>query len=122
MQEIPEAGLVPLLIPFPCLFEERIGVDGAPIDDKLAKKLQDIAICAYKSVDCRDFGRVDFRMDKEGNPYVLEINPLPNLSPDDVFVLFGNELGLTYNQIINKILDEALVRTGLLQREEAYKK
>jgi len=65
---------------------------------------------------------VDFRMDKEGNPYVLEINPLPNLSPDDVFVLFGNELGLTYNQIINKILDEALVRTGLLQREESYKK
>ncbi|HLD88146.1 MAG TPA: ATP-grasp domain-containing protein [Candidatus Omnitrophota bacterium] len=94
----------------------------APIDEDLARKLQDIAICAYKSVDCRDFGRVDFRMDKEGKPYVLEINPLPNLSPDDVFVLFGNALKLTYNQIINKILDEALVRTGLLQREEAYKK
>jgi D-alanine-D-alanine ligase len=48
---------------------------------------------AYKSVDCRDFGRVDFRVDEAGNPYVLEINPLPNLSPDDVFVLFGKVKG-----------------------------
>ena len=94
----------------------------APIDEKFAKKLQDIAMRTYKSVDCRDFGRVDLRVDKDGNPYVLEINPLPNLSPDDVFVLFGNVLGLTYNQIINKILDEALVRNGLIQAEGAYKK
>lgn len=94
----------------------------APIDEKLAKKLQDIAVRAYKSVDCRDFGRVDFRLDEKGNPYILEINPLPNLSPDDVFVLFGKVVGLSYNQIINKILDEAMVRCGLIQMEEIYKK
>jgi D-alanine-D-alanine ligase len=70
-------------------------------------------------VDCRDFGRVDFRVDEEGNLFVLEINPLPNLSPDDVFMLFGKVVGMSYNQIINKILDEALARTGLLQ--EVYK-
>jgi len=92
----------------------------APIDEKLAKKLQDLAVRAYNSVDCRDFGRVDFRVDEKGGPYVLEINPLPNLSPDDVFVLFGKHTGEPYNAIINKILDEALVRTGLL--EEIYKK
>ncbi|MBI4308858.1 MAG: ATP-grasp domain-containing protein [Candidatus Omnitrophica bacterium] len=84
----------------------------APIDENLAKKLQDMAVRAYKSVDCRDFGRVDFRVDERGNPYVLEINPLPNLSQEDVFVLGGTVMGLPYNQIINKILDEALVRTG----------
>jgi len=53
----------------------------APVDEKFAGKLQDIAIAAYRSVGCRDFGRVDIRVDKDGNPYVLEINPLPNLSP-----------------------------------------
>ena len=93
----------------------------APIDEKLAKRLQDLAVRAYKSVDCRDFGRVDFRVDEAGNPYVLEINPLPNLSPDDVFVLFGKVKGMSYNQIINKIMDEALVRLGLI-REEAIQK
>ena len=94
----------------------------APIDQKLAQKLQAIAVAAYKSVDCRDFGRVDFRVDEKGNPYVLEINPLPNLSPDDVFVLFGKEVGLSYNQIINKILDEALLRCGLIEKEAIHRK
>jgi D-alanine-D-alanine ligase len=100
----------------------------APIDEKLGRRLQDLAVRAYKAVDCRDFGRVDFRVDGSGNPYVLEINPLPNLSPDDVFVLFAKVKGMTYNQIINTILDEALVRLACLPAgrgllgEEAYKK
>ena len=93
----------------------------APIDDTLARHLQDLALRTYKSVDCRDFGRVDFRVDEAGKPYVFEINPLPYLSPDDVFVLFGKVKCMSYNQIINKILDEALLRLGLLQ-EIAYKK
>jgi D-alanine-D-alanine ligase len=102
----------------------------APIDEKTARRLQELAVRAYKSVDCRDFGRVDFRVDEAGNPYVLEINPLPNLNPDDVFVLFGQVVGMSYNQIINKIMDEALERLGLIRpphemlrgREDAYKK
>jgi len=87
----------------------------APIDEKLALCLQELAVRAYESVDCRDFGRVDFRVDEAGKPFVLEINPLPNLSPDDVFVLFGKVKRMTYNQIINKILDEALLRLGLME-------
>jgi len=93
----------------------------APIDEKLALCLQDLAVRAYKSVDCRDFGRVDFRVDQAGNPYVLEINPLPNLGPDDVFVLFAKVKGMSYNQIINKIMDEALTRLGFNERQAAAK-
>lgn len=88
----------------------------APIDEKLANRLQELAVQAYQSVDCRDFGRVDFRVDEAGNPYVLEINPLPNLSPDDVFVLFGKVLNIPYNQIINKILDESMMRLGFVAK------
>jgi len=87
----------------------------APIEERLVQHLQELAVRAYKSVDCRDFGRVDFRVDQAGNPYVLEINPLPNLSPDDVFVLFGKVKGMSYNQIINNILDQALLRLGLME-------
>ena len=92
----------------------------ASMDEQLALRLQDLAVRVYKSVDCRDFGRVDFRVDQAGNPYVLEINPLPNLNPDDVFVLFGRAVKMSYSQIINKIMDEALMRLGFIQ-EEAYK-
>lgn len=94
----------------------------APIVESLAARLQEVAIAAYKSVECRDFGRVDFRVDDKGQIYVLEINPLPNLGPCEVFFICAEAMGLTYNQLINKILDYALARYGLLEPQEALAK
>ena len=86
----------------------------APIPEPLAKRLQELALRTYQAVECRDFGRVDFRVDERGNPYVLEINPLPSLSVEDVFVFVAKTKGLTHYQIINRILDAALARCGLV--------
>ncbi|MDD5005014.1 MAG: ATP-grasp domain-containing protein [Candidatus Omnitrophica bacterium] len=83
------------------------------IDKQLESQLGDLAVRAYKAVDCLDFGRVDFRVDKNNNPYVLEINPLPSLAFDDVFNLSPQVVGYDYNKAINKILDAALLRYGL---------
>ncbi|HAJ56414.1 MAG TPA: hypothetical protein DCL35_01445 [Candidatus Omnitrophica bacterium] len=85
----------------------------AKISDALDKKLRQAAVAAYKCVDCRDFGRVDFRVDKQGRPYVLEINPLPSLSTEDVFPLVAKAEGSTYNKLILKVLDIAIKRCGL---------
>lgn len=93
----------------------------AQIPQELAVKLQRIAIAAYKSVDCRDFGRVDFRVDKKGNPYVLEINPLPNLSEEEVFGLFPKHIGSTYAKVLNGIVDLALERYSLNKEEICLK-
>jgi D-alanine-D-alanine ligase len=79
----------------------------------LVKKLQEMAVRAYRCLDCRDFGRVDFRVDSEGNPYVLEINPLPSLSPEDVFPKVAESIGMTYNSLIAKIVDIGMARYGL---------
>ena len=86
----------------------------APIPDALARQMQELALRTYQAVDCRDFGRVDFRVDRRGRPYVLEINPLPSLSTEDVFNFIAKTRGMTQPRIINKILDTALARTGLL--------
>jgi len=85
----------------------------AKIFHELTKKLQELALKVYTTVECRDFGRVDFRVDKDGKPYVLEINPLPSLSTEDVFPLLAKEIDLTYNEIIGKILHLALERNQL---------
>lgn len=85
----------------------------AKIDDKLRDEMQRLAIKVYKAVDCLDFGRVDFRVDNRGNPFVLEINPLPCLATEDIFPMIAQQAGIDYNQIINKILDEALKRYNL---------
>ncbi|MCG8431521.1 MAG: ATP-grasp domain-containing protein [Candidatus Omnitrophica bacterium] len=85
----------------------------AHISAGLERRLQLLAVRTYRAVECRDFGRVDFRVDHEGNPYVLEINPLPSLSTEDVFKLVAQEIGITYNEIIGRILQAALVRHNL---------
>jgi len=85
----------------------------AKISKKLSVKLQDLAVKAYKSVDCRDMGRVDFRVDEKGNPFVLEINPLPSLAKKDVFNQFPYVMGSTYQAMINRILNCALQRYGI---------
>ena len=84
----------------------------AKISQELKKKLNELALKVYRSVECRDFGRVDFRVDNNGNPYVLEINPLPSLSTEDVFMLIAKNIGITYEQKVGKILDAALKRYG----------
>jgi len=87
----------------------------AKFSSSLNKKLQDLAVRAYKSVECLDFGRVDFRIDEKGNPYVLEINPLPSLAEADVFNIFPYLIGSTYDETINRILNYALERYGMLE-------
>jgi len=91
----------------------------APIPEPLARAMQELALRTYQAVDCRDFGRVDFRVDRQGRPYVLEINPLPSLSTEDVFNYIAKTRGMTHSHIINRILDTALVRTGRMVRHEA---
>ena len=90
----------------------------AKIPEGLARLMQELALRTYHAVDCRDFGRVDFRVDRKGTPYVLEINPLPSLSTEDVFNFIAKTRGLTHYQIINRILDTALVREGLRSRDD----
>ncbi len=86
----------------------------AEISKKLEKMISDLALRTYEAVECRDFGRVDIRVDKDNNPYVLEINPLPSLSTEDVFMVVAKYLKITYNEIIKRILNSALARYSLL--------
>jgi len=94
----------------------------AKISEKLNRQLQEISVRAYQSVDCRDFGRVDFRVDEKGNPYVLEINPLPSLAAADIFNIFPAVCGSTYEKIVNQILENAFKRYNDIDSLKAKRK
>lgn len=85
----------------------------ANIPEESQKLLQDLAVRVFKSVGCRDIGRIDFRMDRQGNAYALEINPLPSLAKKDVFNLFPYKIGSSYQEIVNQVVDYAGERYGL---------
>ncbi len=82
------------------------------IPAQLDEALKDLAVRTCRSVGCRDFGRVDFRVDARMQPQVLEINPLPCLGHEDIFNIFPQVIGSTYNRTINRILQIAGERCG----------
>lgn len=85
----------------------------AEIDEKLANKLRKIALKAYTLMGCQDYGRVDFRIDKEGNPYVLEVNPNPDISADAGLARMSRAAGMSYADLIDSILKSAIEKHGI---------
>ncbi|MFH1396930.1 MAG: ATP-grasp domain-containing protein [Candidatus Omnitrophota bacterium] len=85
----------------------------AVISAKLKNRIEELALKTYNAIECRDFGRVDFRVDEKGNVFVLEINPLPSLSSEDVFMVIAKRVGISYDEIIGKILKTAIKRYNL---------
>lgn len=82
----------------------------AALDPKTERRVKKVAIEAYRAVGIRDFGRADIRLNDNLEPYIIEVNENPNLSPDAGFIKAGNAAGLSNNQIITKILEIALAR------------
>ena len=89
----------------------------AELEPALAEELNWLTAATFRVTGCRDVGRVDFRLDKHDNdkPYILEINPLPGLNPEySDLCIEARTAGWTYEQLVNRILDEAVEREGLL--------
>jgi D-alanine-D-alanine ligase len=65
----------------------------------------------FQALDCRDVARVDLRMNEQGQVYVLEINPLPGLTPDySDLVLIAKAAAMDYRTLIAEILAGGLKR------------
>ena len=73
----------------------------------------------FLALDCRDVARVDLRMNAQGAVYVLEVNPLPGLTPDySDLVLIGKAAGIDYRTLIGEILAGGLRRLRDKRRED----
>ena len=86
-----------------------------PVDPRLLKRIEEVALQAYRTLDCRDVSRVDIRLGKDGTPHFLEINPLPGLSPvyGDLPIM-AKRMGWSYDQLVRTIFHHALKRYGLM--------
>jgi D-alanine-D-alanine ligase len=82
----------------------------APIDAEMTQKLHRVALSAYKAMDCRDYARVDVRVDVHGAPYVIEVNPNPDISTDAGFTRAASKIGIDYDALIKRIAEFAVGR------------
>ncbi len=90
----------------------------APIDNSLNAKIEDVCRKTFEVLKCRDWTRIDVRLDALGEPNVIEVNPLPGILPDpeehSCFPMASRAAGLNYDQMMNAVLNAALKRTGKL--------
>lgn len=82
----------------------------ADLPEAKAEELRDLAKRAYNAIGLKDFSRVDFRMDDEGNPYILEINSMASLGITGSYVLAAKKAKYNFEALVNKMLDSAIVR------------
>lgn len=90
----------------------------AELDRNLEEKIKNISLRAYNILRCRDWSRIDVRLDKDGEPNIIEINPLPGILPNpeenSCFPKAARAKGLDYNDMIKRVLLEAAKRYNII--------
>lgn len=94
----------------------------APLSPKKVQEVQELAIRAYKAVDGAGMARVDFLMDKKTEKlYVNEINTIPGFTQFSAYPKMWEASGLTYPQLVDRLIELALERHGEKQSIRYHK-
>jgi len=99
-------------------YEDKTGRSGrtishkcpAPIGVKRLDEARQIAVRAFTALGCADCARVDMRLDKKGNIYILEINSLPSLGEHGSYLIGAAHIGLDFPAVINRLVEVASAR------------
>ena len=90
----------------------------AKLNPALETKVRQVALNAYKTLRCRDWSRIDIRMNADNVPNIIEINPLPGILPDpkenSCFPKAARTAGISYDEMLNSVLLAAARRYNLL--------
>jgi len=89
----------------------------APLSRGLSRQIEETVLAAYHALRCRDWARIDVRLDARGVPHILEVNPLPGVLPDPAmnscFPKAARAAGMDYGSMIRGVLRAGAVRHGI---------
>jgi len=92
----------------------------ARLADSARTAIEKVVLRAYRVLGCRDWSRVDVRLDADGVPNVVEVNPLPGILPNPAdnscLPKAARAAGLSYDELIQSCLLHAAERTGVALR------
>ncbi len=86
----------------------------APLEWVMQKRVEHLAIRVFNLFGCRDYARVDMRVDRDGKIYILEVNPNPDISPQSGMTRALKVRGMTYEEFVGRLLERALKRKDSL--------
>jgi D-alanine-D-alanine ligase len=79
----------------------------AELDSETTRTLQEIALKTFQCLDAEGFGRVDFRLSPEGNPYVLELNSIPGFTASSLLPKAAGSAGIGFSELCCRIMELA---------------
>ena len=89
----------------------------APVDGALRSDIEEVCTRAYRVLGCRDWCRIDARLDRDGAPHVIELNPLPGILPNpdenSCFPKAAHAAGMDYGELVREVLRIACGRCGI---------
>lgn len=91
-------------------YHKTIPICPAQLPKRIENKAQNIAVAAFKEMGCRDYARIDMRLGKDNELYVLEVNPNPDLTEDMGFMRSAEAAGISYIDTLTKIVNFAYER------------
>lgn len=91
-------------------YKDTVGVCPALLDPEIETEIKKHAVMAYKCCNCRDYARIDIRLDEDNTPYFLEVNLNPGIGPQDGAVRSAKAAGYSYSSFLKKLMDIALER------------
>lgn len=82
----------------------------APLPANVSRQVQGLAVQTYQLIGCQGAARVDFRVTKRGQPFVLEINTVPGMTETSLLPMAAAKAGIEYDSLTERILQSALRR------------
>ncbi|RME89467.1 MAG: D-alanine--D-alanine ligase [Anaerolineae bacterium] len=91
----------------------------APIPEETAARVRELAVKAYRAIDCAGMARVDFLLDKEsGELYLSEVNTIPGFTQISMYPKLWEASGLPYSRLVDRLIELALERKAERDRTE----
>jgi len=81
----------------------------APLPEEKAEACREMALRTFRALDCRDLGRVDFRMSSAGELYVLELNNIPGFTETSLLPKAARAVGIEFPELCDRIMRMASV-------------
>jgi len=78
------------------------------LDEAQEKRVQQLALETFRVLGCRGWGRVDFLLDEQGEPYVLEMNTLPGMTDHSLVPMAAKQAGIEFDDLVIEILESSL--------------
>ncbi len=80
----------------------------AEMDLELTQKIQSLALKAHTVLGCEGYSRIDFRLTDDNQPFILEVNTLPGMTPTSLVPKAAKAAGINFNELLETIVEEAM--------------